>query len=216
MSQRQNAQQFSYGFSRMPVRDQMVFKSIVRLLDGKTQAAWHFAEASQLDLLVQGNEPGGESAHSARIILQVGATSAESGPGKLWLHWPLRANEVFERLDQATRSLALPEATSGDELVRLKVWPPQKLLQQDARYIKLATLLLSRAMSAAELSERSGIEQVACAGFVQQATEWGLLQRVTAAETPPQHPGQNKNTNLGLLERIRQRLNLDGQQGKRP
>ncbi len=45
--------QYTYGFARMALRDQVVFKSIVGLLSGRTLASWAYVEGPA-DLMVEG------------------------------------------------------------------------------------------------------------------------------------------------------------------
>lgn len=183
--------QYTYGFARMALRDQVVFKSIVGLLSGRTLAHWAYVEGPA-DLLVEGEE--GEP----RVQLR----TAEGEP--FWVHWPLRASEVFDCLERAARAIGhRPMEIPGDAL-RLKHWPAASLLKGDHRYVRLATLLCARAMSLDELCERSGVPHQVAENFVRVMATQEMLQR---SEAPVVSPSQT-TAPVGLLARIRRHLGL--------
>jgi len=187
--------QYTYGFARMAVRDQVVFKSIVGLLSGRTLARWAYVEGGSADLLVEGEE--GES----RVQLRTAMGEA------LWVHWPLRASEIFDCLERAANVIGhRPEASVGETL-RLRHWPAAALLQGDGRYVRLATLLCARAMSLEELCERSGTARPVAELFVRRMAEHDLLQRSVAPDTPTE---RSAAAPVGLLARIRRHLGLGG------
>ncbi|MBD9516641.1 hypothetical protein [Pseudomonas sp. PDM22] len=186
--------QYTYGFARMALRDQVVFKSIVGLLSGRTLASWAYVDGPA-DLLVEGEE--GEP----RVQLR----TAEGEP--LWVHWPLRASEVFDCLERAARAIGhRPVETPGGAL-RLKHWPAASLLKGEHRYVRLATLLCARAMSLDELCERSGVPRQVAESFVRLMDAQQMLQPV---EAMPAAPAQQTAAPIGLLARIRRHLGLGG------
>lgn len=186
--------QYTYGFARMSLRDQVVFKSIVGLLSGRTLANWAYVDGPA-DLLVEGEE--GEP----RVQLRI----AEGEP--FWVHWPLRASEVFDCLERAARAIGhRPVETPGGAL-RLKHWPAASLLKGDHRYVRLATLLCARAMSLDELCERSGVPRQVAESFVRLMGARELLQHT---EAMPVAPAQQTTAPISLLARIRRHLGLGG------
>lgn len=191
--------QYTYGFARMALRDQVVFKSIVGLLSGRTLARWAYVEGVQADLLIQGEES------EARVQLRT--SLGES----LWVHWPLRASEVFDCLERAARAIGRRPAEMPGTLQRLKHWPPAALLQGDVRYVRLATLLCARAMSVDELCERASVARSVAESFIERMAAHDLLQRCEQASAPaaPATP----IAPVGLLARIRRHLGLGGASG---
>lgn len=185
--------QYTYGFSRMAVRDQVVFKSIVGLLTGRTLARWLYVESGQADLLIEGEES------AARVCLRTAANEA------LWVHWPLRASEVFDCLERAALAIGHRPVEVDAATLRLKHWPAAASLQGDARYVRLATLLCARAMSLDELCERSGVVRSVAEAFVERMAEQDLLQR---SEAPAALASRPTAAPLGLLARIRRHLGL--------
>lgn len=182
--------QYTYGFARMALRDQVVFKSIVGLLSGRTLASWAYVEGPA-DLLVEGEEG------APRVRLR----TAEGEP--LWVHWPLRASEVFDCLERAARAIGQRPAQSAGEALRLKHWPAASLLNGDHRYVRLATLLCARTMSLDELCERSGVAE----SFVRLMASHEMFQPGEALPAPAE---QQAAAPVGLLARIRRSLGLGG------
>ncbi len=186
--------QYTYGFARMAWRDQVVFKSIVGLLSGRTLARWAYVDGPA-DLLVEGEE--GEPR------VQLRTAEGES----LWVHWPLRASEVFDCLERAARAIGHRPVEVPGEALRLKHWPAASLLQGDHRYVRLATLLCARAMTLDELCERSGVPRPAAEGFVRLMVAQQMLHHSGATPTVPV---QQTAAPIGLLARIRRHLGLGG------
>ncbi|WP_448680270.1 hypothetical protein [Pseudomonas nicosulfuronedens] len=186
--------QYTYGFARMALRDQVVFKSIVGLLSGRTLARWAYVDGPA-DLLVEGEE--GEPR------VQLRTAEGES----LWVHWPLRASEVFDCLERAARAIGHRPVEVPGEALRLKHWPAASLLQSDHRYVRLATLLCARAMTLDELCERSGVPRPAAEGFVRLMVAQQMLHH---SGVTPTVPVQQTAAPIGLLARIRRHLGLGG------
>ncbi|MGC4011869.1 MAG: hypothetical protein QM805_24460 [Pseudomonas sp.] len=186
--------QYTYGFARMALRDQVVFKSIVGLLSGRTLASWAYVDGPA-DLLVEGEE--GEP----RVQLR----TAEGEP--FWVHWPLRASEVFDCLERAARAIGHRPVEIPGQALRLKHWPAASSLQGDHRYVRLATLLCARAMSLDELCERSGVPRQVAENFVRLMAAQQMLQ---PTEVMPAAPAQQTAAPIGLLARIRRHLGLGG------
>ncbi|OBY60204.1 hypothetical protein [Pseudomonas sp. AU12215] len=186
--------QYTYGFARMALRDQVVFKSIVGLLSGRTLASWAYVEGPA-DLLVEGEEG------APRVQLR----TAEGEP--LWVHWPLRASEVFDCLERAARAIGQRPAQSAGEALRLKHWPAASLLNGDHRYVRLATLLCARTMSLDELCERSGVPRHVAESFVRLMASHEMFQPAEALPAPAE---QQAAAPVGLLARIRRSLGLGG------
>ncbi|WP_440468795.1 hypothetical protein ACKI1H_15655 [Pseudomonas sp. YH-1] len=186
--------QYTYGFARMALRDQVVFKSIVGLLSGRTLANWAYVDGPA-DLLVEGEEG------APRVQLR----TAEGEP--FWVHWPLRASEVFDCLERAARAIGQRPIEALGATLRLKHWPAASLLQGDHRYVRLATLLCARTMSLDELCERSGVPRTVAESFVRLMAAQEMLQHSQAI---PVAAAQPTAAPIGLLARIRRHLGLGG------
>lgn len=201
---------YSYGFVHMSLRDQVVFKSIVGLLGGRTRARWQHVEQGPADLLVEGEEDRGASSirtAPSQLILHVGGHATTEC---LQVHWPLRASEVFECLQQAAARIGQRRAPVGMPL-RLTRWPATEQLRGDARFIRLATLLLGRSMSLEELVARSGVEPGTCEAFIAALAGADLLREEQAAAAPAATAAPLP----GLFARIRRHLGLHETEQKR-
>ena len=177
------------GFSP---REEVLFKSLVRLLDHITIHKWIYQPASpdyRIDLLVvaDGHRPtffrGGQSA--AQPVLSVGNGSDRD----MFFSWPLQPHKLSDTLnrvggravDHQVKSSAAPfmpdqAAAEGDatQLFRLKQWPPSNYLVGTGR-MRMATLLLGREMSLSELQHRSALPLAACRAFTTELQKTDLL-----------------------------------------
>jgi hypothetical protein len=201
---------YTYGFAHMSLRDQVVFKSIVGLLGGRTRARWQHVEQGPADLLVEGEEDHGAASTRiapSQLLLHVGGHPTSEC---LQVHWPLRASEVFECLQQAAARIGQRRAPA-DMPLRLTRWPTTEHLRGDARFIRLATLLLGRSMSLQELVARSGVEPGTCEAFVAALAGADLLREEQAAAAPVAAAAPLP----GLFARIRRHLGLHETEQKR-
>ncbi len=220
-------EQYRYGFFRLAPRDELVFKSIVGLLSGRMLPIWVHAEDGQFDVLVVGSEAPAKAstrAPQAQIVLRLGPqTEMTSGlvgrNTQLDLNWPLRANEIAERLKQAAdilnRSTQLATAASLDQgatrVVKLSRWPANALLQSDPGYVRLAALLSTRAFSGYELAQRSGLSLELCLGFIAALEEQGCLLVIELAEEPVVEPITVATAPVkGFFARLRAHFGLPG------
>jgi hypothetical protein len=174
---------FTYAFAHLAMRDVVVFKSIVGLLSGRTRSQWQHVETDEPDLLILGAEGNGQPAPQccARAVLKI--TYQQTDSSGLSVQWPLRANEVFERLEQAGKILS--QATASDNLLslyKLTRWPTQDILGTNPAHLRLATLLSARALSVEELSERSGLSSAHCRTFIQTLLSANLLLEQSQSE----------------------------------
>ncbi|MCU1718474.1 hypothetical protein [Pseudomonas sp. 5P_3.1_Bac2] len=201
---------FTYAFAQLPMRDEVVFKSIVGLLAGRTQSQWQHVQGTEADLLVLGGDRIAEGSRpcTARAVLKV--TQQRTDSSELAVHWPLRANEVFERLEQIARLLnqAGPGSHAFDPLCsyRLASWPTQEILGQTPANLRLATLLSARACNLEQLSARSAVELEDCLRLLRNLYKAGLLlEQVSASKvaTTPTPPGffARLRAHLGLTAR---------------
>ena len=190
----------TYSLDGFSPREEVLFKSLVRLLDHITIHKWVYQPASpdyRIDLLVvaDGHRPtffkGAQSA--AQPVLSVG-----NGPERdMFFSWPLQPHKLGDTLnrvggraaDHQVKSSAIPftpdqAAAEGDaaQLFRLKQWPPSKFLVGTGR-MRMATLLVGREMSLSELQHRSALPLAACRAFTTELQKTDLL--VVTMRPPP-------------------------------
>lgn len=216
----------------LAAREELLFKSFVRLLDHMTHQQWSYqpADANQrIDLLViaDGVQPtlyqGADA--SQQPVLRLGSSGAN---GHGYLSWPLKPGALKVELNRlgslSTRRDGAPHvqalftgaATGGQagidtskDLMRLLQWPPARLLAGVGR-MRLATLLTGKAMRLDELVRRSALPVDTCQAFVLDLQRANLLTSPGNAAQPssPQPVPLPKVTQPGLFDRIRLRLGI--------
>lgn len=197
---------YSFTLRSVASRDELVFKSVVRVLQGKTRHQWHHTDDRQADLVLLGDHLSDFAPLTddlgGRCVIHMSATA---GYGFHGLSLPLRIADVIAQLDQAgddigrrsgnrapaTGTTATTTTTTvttitasrdgGADLsaqrVALTRWPEAALLQRDIRYLKLATALTGQPVSIVELAARTQFPIQLCQGFV-DTLKAGHLVRV--------------------------------------
>jgi hypothetical protein len=94
---------YTYTVRQLAQRDEMVFKSVVRVLQGKTRHNWMHTENPDADLVLIGDQmPANTSAGAETIggsaVIHISATA---GPGFNGLTLPLRIGDVIAQMDTA-------------------------------------------------------------------------------------------------------------------
>lgn len=204
---------------RVAPHDELLFKSLVRLLNHRTQHNWTF-DTGLVDLRVIGKdtlEVGDDRVFGS--VLWVGHSEQNRSP---FLQLPIHANELEPLLNtlganllqkQADAHKAWPPRIREDEVFMLHRWPPASMLGTPMR-IKLATLMTGRSISLETLALRSGAILQECEVFCQALDRAGLLQRhdvqpqAQPALNMNNHPVLKARPELSLLGRIRRRLGL--------
>jgi len=201
----------SFSVDHLPVREELLLKSLMRVLDHRTRHEWRCVNQDQdADLRVTGLSH--EAVRSSAAVIFVGHhDEADLPAGASQLKLPLRApqveavfNHMGGLLETWRAEAAASAAFAAGTPVRLRRWPAASLLNSAER-INLATLLSVRACTAQELHRRSGASVQACLAFLADLHRAGLLEeerRVQAAV--PMAAGARP----GLLARIRARLGL--------
>ena len=223
----------TFGVEGLGLREELLFKSFVRLLDHLTHQHWTYQPAAanqQIDLLVVAEDVQPTSYQYAgrepQPVLRLGSTGA-NGPG--YLMWPLKPGALESELNRlgamsimqrdAVRGRALFKGvTPGEQAVvnifkdsmRLLRWPPALLLVGMGR-MRLATLLTGKAMKLDELVHRSALPVNLCHAFVLDLQQANLLTSLSDSVQPayPQPAVLQKVTKHGLLDRIRLRLGIN-------
>lgn len=194
----------------LQAREELLVKAFIRLLDHLTHQQWRYQppdDKAHIDLLFA--NAGGTETFEARhgklppAVLEL-TDSGASGHGLL--SWPLRPDALEKELNrlgglattapvgtdvtQAADSVLLfPSAATSQaletdaalKLMRLKRWPPARLLVGTGR-MRLATLLTGRAMALDELVQRSSLPHRACQTFVNELQQAGLLLYPTPSQ----------------------------------
>ena len=219
----------SFSIEGLPARDELLFKSLVRLLDHRTHQHWAW-QVEGADLRVVGDRAAALSAEAADSpvpLLTVGDTPPPRGP---FLRLPLHADALEAMLNRLgamvvhARDLGLAasaERGARGEEYRLLRWPSVALLDSAVR-MKLATLLASRPATLAALQQRSNASAQECAEFIAALERAGFVAASGggAARAPESiwpdsqvHPAAEatppaREVQPGLLARIRSRLGL--------
>lgn len=184
----------------------LVFKSVVKLLAGKTQDRWVAVADGPVDLIVvRIDDPAPEEPEAP--VLRVAL--------------PMRAEDLWGQLDRVSAQLEMerdtfrpsrPEppraapAGGGGRRLQLMRWPPDELLRSDLRYLRLATMLGARPFTIEELARRSSLPLAACHAFAATLHANGIAQWLI----DPDHPDDAHDAApAGLLGRIRSRLGLE-------
>jgi len=221
----------SYSVEGLPHREEVLLKSLIRLLDHRTHQNWSW-KAEQADLRVVGEQvdagdPAGQPAVPTLTVAQV---DPRRGP---FLALPLHTNALEVALNQLgamvvhARGLGLgaTETAIGEhEEFRMLRWPPAAVLEAPIR-LRLATLMSNRPASVLSLQQRSPATRQECADFMADLQRAGLLERLHAAPanagapaaaaspdsvSPDRRPAAPARGAVqpGLLARIRNRLGL--------
>ena len=222
----------TFGLEGLEPREELLFKSFVRLLDHLTHQHWSYQPADanrRIDLLVvaHGVRPTRcqYASREPQPVLRLGSIGAN---GHGYLLWPLKPGALETELNRlgglsviqrdAVRVRALvKELTPAEQTVinifkdsmRLLQWPPSILLAGMGR-MRLATLLTGKAMKLDELVRRSALPVNLCHAFILDLQQANLLisQNPLVQPTYPQPATLQKRTQLGLLDRIRLRLGI--------
>ena len=174
--QRTHRPLLSFSVEGLPARDELLFKSLVRLLDHRTHQHWAW-QVEDADLRVVGERfpvPSDEAADRPVPRLTLGETPPQEGP---FLRLPLHADALEVMLNRLgamvihARELGLSAARDRNERsgrgeeYRLLRWPSVALLDTPVR-MKLAALLASRPASLHALQQRSNASAQECVDFI--------------------------------------------------
>lgn len=115
---------FTYTLHELASRDEVVFKSVLRVLQGKTRHAWQHTEGGDADVVVRSRgcaapAPSSDFGHSQPVAHPDITVSTAGGTACRVLAWPLRIAELIDCLDQAGDEIAslarrvLPQASAA-------------------------------------------------------------------------------------------------------
>lgn len=193
--------------------------TLMRLFAQNTSFDWVFSNVGPFDAIVVDDAKNTQSITTldARIVLRL--TPSSSIPAAHTLQRPIKAEKLQEWLKSTAVELALrktaatPPANAPTLMAharfKLLRWPPHALLQNDAKLIRMATLLSRRALELSELTELSHLPFEACQQFIEKLLPTQLLafESITplTAKLAPQAPTP---FHQGLFSGIRRRLGL--------
>ncbi|RYY91842.1 MAG: hypothetical protein EOO24_30420 [Comamonadaceae bacterium] len=178
----------TYCVEGLSVRDDLLLKSLVRVLDHRSHQQWQCVESGG-DLRVSGMPFGrGEADEQAGPVLRMGYPPGE---GEFGLPMPLHAGHLelmFNRIgDQLAQQRAEAAAAAAqqpvrdDQVFRLRRWPPAALVATPERR-SLAALMSVRALSLASLHRLSDVPLPVCIEFLRDLRHADLI--VTAPQMP--------------------------------
>ena len=222
-----------YGVEGLSDREVLVLKSMIRLLDHRTNHTWKYAP-STTELMVVSDKlsAADKSAVQAQQVLTLGVR-ASSQPGFLCM--PVNARELEAELNRlgalivpVRRTVQLhseavhtaPGKYLETEPMRMLRWPPPALLKGPGR-LRLATLMTGKQMSVHSLQQSSGESLAACSAFFDELQRANLLTPADKVAPPQgqaspqivlrQNVAPQKNAApISLLARIRMRLGIQG------
>ncbi len=214
----------SFSVDGLPAREELLLKSLVRLLDHRTQQHWLW-KVEQADLRIVGDHPPAVDQGAQKIVptLTIGQSDPQHGH---FLPLPLHADALEAMLNRLGAiviharglGLAAPGENAAEEAqFRLLRWPPAAMLDTPVR-MRLATILASRPTSLATLQQRSATTLQACIDFLDALQQAGFVERAGPAPSPRAPDAAPAATHApaardiavppGLLARIRSRLGL--------
>lgn len=187
--------ELTFSIEGLSAREELLLKSLVRLLSFKTQQHWLYS-ADSLHLRVQADsykaQPGASICKAQQVLILGIAAMPRQG----FLCLPLRAHELEVELNRIgalighTTLAAQPSGALDAPSVlvqisdvaeplqgsaqKLRQWPPPHLLAQPGR-VRLATLLTGRPLTLEQLQRISGHSLLDCKNFLADLAQAKLL-----------------------------------------
>ena len=181
------------GLYKLPAAEVVLIQTLLRLYGGQgSRARWTLADAPPWDaMLVDGTTAeSGSNAWRAGTAAVLRITRIGEAVKPDTIERPIRPDKLLRWLDQrqspAAEAAPVQEATAAPEAYsdvryRLRRWPPSSVLRNDARRVRLATLLSKRAFNAAELAAVSQQSPTDCHAFLRLLRGTGLVAEEVAA-----------------------------------
>ncbi len=222
----------NFGTEGLAARQDLLIKSLIRILDFKTQHRWVYQpEAADVWIVTEGTTLPAQTPHPLKPCQILTICEGEK-LGPCQLSRALKSDQIEDALNYVGNLLAPASATApvtapslvaqattaaaaSIESFRLVRWPHTGLLA-NVQCIRMATLLLNRPMSLQEMVTQSGLAAAECAEFIQRLKLAGLVRLsqahtlhagtapapISLAYTPVARQQQS------LFARIRNRLSL--------
>lgn len=186
-----------FSVRQLAARDELLLKSLIRLLSHRTQKRWVYCSDGPVDVVILGDhlyESFADPVESGPAALGI----AQKSPAPLtlaighaqqaqsyFLNLPLHANALEQMLNQIGRAIPAAMAPvasvatgvhfSAGDTFRLLRWPPTALLPT-VQHRKLATLLSGKSQLLEAVVERSGLQRRECEIFLQGLQRLQLLE----------------------------------------
>lgn len=224
-----------FGLGSLPTRQELVLKSMMRLLDRQLDHKWLYSpDVVDLWIVADGwlvaspqfsRDATGAPAH----VLTLGDHKKDRVD---FLTLPLYVDELFLTLNRIGNALQKKKSVAtkvqlieinepSNTFLRLKRWPPAELLGTLDR-VRMATLLTGQPLALQELQRKARLPMAACKTFVNDMFQAGLLgtaetvQPAMSTTTLPvthtpavaKQPSALSPIKPGLLDKIRRRLGL--------
>ncbi|MDQ3060272.1 MAG: hypothetical protein M3R45_12270 [Pseudomonadota bacterium] len=226
---------FRLGTYRLPPGEMVLIRTLVRLFSQDAAFGWVLTDEGPYDaLIVNDTLPSAHEAQTApvaSIVLKL--TAGNSAPSPHTLQRPIKAEKLQGWLKTAAlelsarRAAAPPASLAAIPQARFKLlrWPPNAVLQNDAKLIRMSTLLSRRALQLSELAELSHQSAEACLMFIEKlmpmqliacealatptaGASFAVLQPGGAPAPKPASASAPMPFHRGLISGIRKRLGL--------
>jgi hypothetical protein len=217
---------FRLGAYKLPPGEVVLIRTLMRIFSQNPAFGWVFADGGPYDAIVIDSallKPS-ETACPARFVLRL--TSGNDAPSQHTLQRPIKAEKLQEWLKIAALELTPPNASANapphsllampQARFKLRRWPPQALLQNNASLIRMSTLLSRRSLRLSELAELSQQSLDSCRLFIEKLLSMQLIaceSMAPSAGSPfatlqPCPPAPAHMLYHGLLGGIRRRLGI--------
>jgi hypothetical protein len=220
--------QLRFGIIGLPAREELLFKSFVRLLDNRSLHQWHYLpQMADLWVVAPGVQPPshGTIASERRQVLTVGGSDENVSAS---LNLPLAPLNIEAALNQLGSKILSSRVVSDKPAIaqsypvsyRLTRWPRANMLGTKER-MRMATLLLGKPLTISQLADYSFFPISICEGFVHDLKATGLVQIIQIQSVPTSPSGTTTAMHLpigpmtatppalsGLFARIRNALAL--------
>ncbi len=188
-----------FGFYQMPANEVALVKAFFRLFSTRPDFPWEISETGPVDVVLSEQLASAMPAGLCRpttVVLRV-LERGDQGLDENSLTRPLRSDHLESWLlkfaarvgDDAMRPSINASISPVPEkaIIRMKLvrWPPALLLHKDPGRIRLATMLMKRALSITEMSKISSWPVGQCESFIEALRSVGLIQNIPVSANAP-------------------------------
>ncbi len=214
--------QFSFAIAGLTDREELLLKSLVRLIDHRTHHQWMYTEqTADVWLVAQGSKAPTTAFLQGKQpqILVFSPTALINSEAQLAR--PFKAEQIEAALNHTGAILAVSELSQTDqpkstlvETYKLIRWPTL-LVQGNPKRVLIASALLGKHMSLPEIIKQSNAPEADCVEFI-NALKMEQLVTVKQDHLAPPNPTIISSTHkvdkvssqASLFSRIRSRLML--------